>query len=92
MNRVLVVAIALALCVPAFAQDEAATPLTQRLIALDANADTAGVAAYERLQARQAVDALANARSREAVTTAERDRRRAEIGDLNARLQTGGAP
>jgi len=47
-----------------------------------------------RRQALRAwVDAdLAQARSREAVTTAERDRRRAEIADLNARLQTGGTP
>lgn len=42
---------------------------------------------------RAGVDAdLAHARSREAVTTAERDRRQAEIADLNARLQTGGTP
>lgn len=47
-----------------------------------------------RRQALRAwVDAdLAHARSREAVTTAERDRRRAEIAELNARLQTGGTP
>lgn len=47
-----------------------------------------------RRQAMRAwVDAdLAHARSREAVTMAERDRRRSEIDDLNARLQTGGTP
>ena len=47
-----------------------------------------------RRQAMRAwVDAdLAHARSREAVVIAERDRWRAEIAELNARLQTGGTP
>ena len=47
-----------------------------------------------RRQALRAwVDAdLAHARSREAVAVAERDRRRVEIAELNARLQAGGAP
>ncbi|WP_242109583.1 hypothetical protein [Luteimonas aquatica] len=38
--------------------------LSQRLRTLDANADTAGAAAYERLQARQSVDALAAAKGK----------------------------
>ena len=37
--------------------------LSQRLQALDADPATGGVAAYERLQARQALDSLATARS-----------------------------
>jgi outer membrane protein OmpA-like peptidoglycan-associated protein len=36
--------------------------LSQRLVALDADARLQGMAAYERLRARQAVDALANVR------------------------------
>lgn len=45
------------------------------------------------LALRAAADAdLARARSREAVAIAERERRRAEIAELNARLQAGGAP
>lgn len=46
-----------------------------------------------RLSLRAWADAdLAHARSREAVGTAERDRRQSEIAELNARLQTGGTP
>lgn len=50
--------------------------LSQRLQALDADPATAGAAAYERLQARQALDALAKARgSRKAVALKVADAR-----------------
>ena len=42
-----------------------AAALNQRLVALDADAATAGLAPLERLQARNAVDALAAARARQ---------------------------
>ena len=84
MSRLLVMALAAVLGAPAMAQDEVGVPLTQRLIALDANADTAGVAAYERLQARQAVDALANARSREQADAQYLAERRVQVAEIAA--------
>jgi len=46
----------------AVAGQDPAGALSQRLVALDADARLQGMAAYERLRARQAVDALANVR------------------------------
>lgn len=59
ISLVLVAAIA-----PAHAQkqDAGAAELERQLVALEANPDYANAAAYERLQARHAVDALASAR------------------------------
>lgn len=87
-----------ALCVPAAyaAEDPDARRLLQRLQALDADPVQRGFAQYERLQARQAVDAYANARGDRAlplqvaewrVETAETAARtetiRREIGELD---------
>lgn len=85
MSHPLALAIALTLAAPALAQEQAAAPLTQRLVALDANADTASVAAYERLQARQAVDALANARSRDRADALYVAERRVQVAEIAAR-------
>ncbi|WP_407352688.1 hypothetical protein [Luteimonas sp. R10] len=87
-----------ALCAPAAhaADDPDAQRLLQRLQALDADPVQRGFAQYERLQARQAVDAYANARGDRAlplqvaewrVETAETAARtetiRREIGELD---------
>lgn len=85
MNRLIVLAIAFAASMPAVAQEELAAPLAQRLVALDANADTSGVAAYERLQARQAVDALGNARSRDSADALYVAERRVQVAEIAAR-------
>jgi hypothetical protein len=59
--------------------------LTQQLIALDANPDYASVAAYERLQARQAIDALAGARSSQVEGAYYVAQRRVQIAEVAAR-------
>ena len=48
---------------PVLAQDpaNALARLNERLVAVEANAQYSGLAAYERLQARQALDALEQA-------------------------------
>lgn len=64
--RCLVIGLLLATAVaPAHAQkrtDAGAADLESKLVALESNPDFANAAAYERLQARHAVDALASAR------------------------------
>jgi outer membrane protein OmpA-like peptidoglycan-associated protein len=50
---------------PGMAGPDPVAALNQRLAGLDADARLQGMAAYERLRARQAVDALAAARSRQ---------------------------
>ena len=85
MTRLLVFALALAVSPSALAQDGPAASLGQRLVALDASADTAAVAAYERLQARQAVDALANARSRDEAAALYIAERRVQVAEIAAR-------
>ncbi|MBA2238243.1 MAG: hypothetical protein H0W24_06030, partial [Lysobacter sp.] len=52
----------LAAAAAASAQDPEVARLSQRLVALDADPSVAGLASYERLQARQALDALEQAR------------------------------
>ncbi len=47
------------------AEDPGVASLDQRLVAIDADASTVGLASLERLQARQAVQALAEARARQ---------------------------
>lgn len=74
---------------PAFAQDaaDAAARLNQRLVAVDANAQFNGMAAYERLQARQAIAALAEAPSRERQAALYVAERRVEAAEIAARTQ-----
>ncbi|MGH8032669.1 MAG: hypothetical protein ACREO8_09970, partial [Luteimonas sp.] len=62
--------------------------LAQRLQSLDADLGTAGVAAYERLQARQAIDALAAARSKERPGATLVAERRVETAEIAARTVT----
>lgn len=78
-----------AMAVPAFAQQASdnITGLNQRLIALEADPRTSGLASYERLQARQAIDALLSARGRNqggALYVAER---RVETAAIAARTE-----
>lgn len=65
-KRCVVIGLLLAIAVvPVHAQtrnDAGTAELERKLVALDANPDYANAAAYERLQARHAVDALASAR------------------------------
>ena len=72
------------------AEDPAAVGLSQQLAALDANSETAALAAYERLQARQAIAALADARSSQydgAYYVAERRVRIAEVAARTEAMQ-----
>lgn len=83
-----VLAIALLAAAPVRAQDDvAAAQLSQQLTALDANSETAHLAAYERLQARQAVEVLANARSREYDAAHYVAQRRVRIAEVAARTE-----
>lgn len=81
-------AVALLAAPAARAQDEgAAARLSQQLTALDADSQTAPLAAYERLQARQAVEALANARSRDRDAAYYVAERRVRIAEVAARTE-----
>ena len=61
--------------------------LTQRLTALDADAQLNTLAAYERLQARQAVDALAQAPGKQRPDALYVAERRVQIAEISARTQ-----
>jgi hypothetical protein len=61
--------------------------LSQRLQALDANPATAGAAAYERLQARQSIDALAVAKSRARINALQVAELRVDIAEAAARTE-----
>ena len=62
-------------------------PLQQRLLALDADSGLAGLAAYERLQARQAVAALAEARSSQRAAAAQIAQWRVETAEIASRTE-----
>ena len=83
------ITIALLTAAPARAQNDeaAATRLSQQITALDANSETASLAAYERLQARQAVETLANARSRDREAAYYVAERRVRIAEIAARTE-----
>jgi len=79
------VAIALAFAAPAFAAQQdnpEAVRLSQRLRALDANPDHAGLAALERLQAQQAIEAISKARRGEIATALQVAQWRVETAEL----------
>ena len=61
--------------------------LGQRLTSLDADARLQGMAAYERLRARQAIDALAAARSRQRAALLPLAQRRVETAEIAARTE-----
>ena len=71
MNRLLAMLLLAGFCMPVLAQSPAADPqqqwmvLEERLAAVDAAAGEGDAAAVERLQARQALQALPEVRSRD---------------------------
>ena len=84
------VALAILLPFAASAQSAAegeAFALQQRLQAVDANPDTAGTAAYERLQARQSLVALTNARSSQRAAALQIAQWRVETAELAAQTE-----
>lgn len=86
MKRPIILAIALfAAAFSAHAQTDPG--LEQRLAAVESQPEYATLAAYERLQARQALEVLANARSRERDDALYVARRRVEIAEIAARSQ-----
>lgn len=90
MKSILVAgAIALLLALtPARAADNPDVPrLSQRLTALDADPATANAAAYERLQARQAIEALAAARSKRRPDALRMAETRVETAELAAHTE-----
>lgn len=66
---------------------QADTGLTQRLAALESSPEYNTFAAYERLQARQALDVLANARSRDREGALYIAQRRVQIAEIAVRSQ-----
>ncbi|MGH8072853.1 MAG: hypothetical protein ACREO4_02125 [Lysobacter sp.] len=89
-STVLAIALATSLlaAVPAYAaEDQAAVDLSQQLNALDADTGTASLAAYERLQARQAIAAMASARSSQYDAAYYVAQRRVRIAEAAARTE-----
>ena len=89
-STVLAIALATSLlaAVPAYAaEDQAAVDLSQQLNALDADTGTASLAAYERLQARQAIAAMATARSSQYDAAYYVAQRRVRIAEAAARTE-----
>jgi outer membrane protein OmpA-like peptidoglycan-associated protein len=84
MKRVLLVTL-LALPLMAPAQEAEVAALSQRVSALEADPQASSLAAYERLQARQAIAALEQARSRERDTARYVAERRVQIAEIAAR-------
>lgn len=70
---------------PVHAQNSETARLAQQLDALDANPEYAALAAYERLQARQALEALAKARTSQADGARYVAERRVRIAEVAAR-------
>jgi len=66
------------------AGSDPAAALSQRLVALDADARLQGFGAYERLRARQSIDAIATARSRDRAHAVQVASRRTETAELAA--------
>ncbi|MFC6842186.1 OmpA family protein [Xanthomonas theicola] len=88
LGRAGLLAALLALVVPAAAsaaEDPQLAVLNQRLVALQADPLSADVAAYERLQAQQAVAALAAAKRKEQDDARYLAERRVEIAEIAAR-------
>ena len=69
------------------AEDPDAARLSQRLVAIDADAARNTFSAYERLQARQAVDALAAARGRKREPALQVAQWRVETAELAVRAE-----
>lgn len=71
--------------IPALLEEAGAMTPAMRLQALDTDPRYAGLAPYERLQARQALEALANAGSKQRATASTLASRRVRIAELAAR-------
>ena len=67
------------------AEDPAVAGLSQRLMALQANMQTADAAAYEKLQAQQAIDVLAKAKRKDVDNARYLAERRVAIAEAAAR-------
>ena len=67
------------------AEDPAVAQLTQRLMAIQANPDASQLAAFERLQAQQAVADLAKAKRRDLDQARYLAERRVEIAETSVR-------
>jgi len=81
-------ALLLALPLAHAADDPDVTRLTQRLVAIDADASLGGFASLERLQARQAVEALAaERRSRQRPSILQIAQWRVETAEISARTE-----
>ncbi|WP_143703891.1 MULTISPECIES: hypothetical protein [Luteimonas] len=90
MRRPLIVLLVAGLLSPmvhAQSGDVGAPQLQQRLQAIDADPDTAGLAAYERLQARQAVSALAEVRSSQRASALQVAQWRVETAEIASRTE-----
>lgn len=92
MSRPIMLAAVLAaafVAFPATAQDkaDAVARLNQRLVAVEGNAQYSGMAAYERLQAHQAIATLANAPGREREAALFVAERRVEAAEIAARTE-----
>lgn len=88
--RVVVLLLALPIAFAAAAQpaaDPDVARLSQRIATLDADPATSPLAAYERLRARQAIDALAAARGRDRGAALYVAERRVQAAELAARIQ-----
>jgi outer membrane protein OmpA-like peptidoglycan-associated protein len=72
------------------AENPVVVQLNQRLVALQSNPELSEYAAYEKLQAQQAIAALAKARSRDRETAQYVAERRVEIAETAARAQLAG--
>ncbi|MGH8077431.1 MAG: OmpA family protein [Lysobacter sp.] len=84
-SRIVFVAVLLAATSSVHAQQDAG--LAQRLAAIEASPELGTLAAYERLQARQAIDILADARSRDRDSALYVAERRVQIAEIAARGQ-----
>jgi outer membrane protein OmpA-like peptidoglycan-associated protein len=79
---------ALAWPAPAPAQGpDMAAALSQRLVALDADARLQGLAAFERLRARQAVDVLPEVRKSDRALATQTAQQRVETAEIAARTE-----
>ncbi|WP_197427013.1 OmpA family protein [Noviluteimonas gilva] len=79
---------ALAWPAPAPAQGpDVAAALSQRLVALDADARLQGLAAYERLRARQAVDVLPEARKSDRAQATQIAQQRVQTAEIAAQTE-----
>lgn len=89
MKRKLMVFVLLLVALPALAAERPeVTALNQRLAALQSNPQWVEFAAYERLQAQQAVAALAKARSKQRESALYIADRRVEIAETAARAES----